>query len=154
MKPWQSYFRFGIAGLLLLTSLVAAAVRYAQGWQVTKLTFDDLQTVTLGNSTIPGSRVTTRIQNLNGSRVSIRGYFMAQSVFQAKGIRKVILMRDHQEPALEDCDYLIVNLQGDATVDFITRPITVIGRFTVLSPPLSQNKSKLYYQIEADAVGI
>lgn len=140
--------RFGIASLLLLTTLVALVIRLADSHAVVEISFLDLEFDSTNGPNSGGSSIPRRIERLHNRRVRIRGYISPQSVFREKGNKSFVLARDHNEPETKDCDFIIIRMLDEAGVDFTTRPITLTGKFSILSPPLTTGNHMLLYEID------
>ena len=72
-----------------------------------------------------------KIVDLNKKTMRIRGYILPTSVFQQSGIKQFVLVRDNQEccfgPGAMLYDCIIIEMDGNKTIDFSTRPISVRG---------------------------
>jgi hypothetical protein len=99
------------------------------------ITFDDLKFDIEKDGTFHREMLTKEIESLNDQIVNLRGFILPASVMQTRNIKKFVLVRDNQEccfgpgAALYDC--VIVQMQGDATAEFTTRPVAVKGKFKV-----------------------
>jgi hypothetical protein len=98
-------------------------------------TFDDLKFEIERGGAFQEEMLTDAIRSLNKKTVRIRGYILPTSVFQQKGIKQFVLVRDNQEccfgPGAMIYDCIIVEMQEGRTADFATRPVTVQGRFEI-----------------------
>jgi hypothetical protein len=98
-------------------------------------TFDDLKFEIERGGAFKEEMLTDPIRSLNKKTMRIRGYILPTSVFQQKGIKQFVLVRDNQEccfgPGAMIYDCIIVEMQEGKTADFATRPVTVQGRFEI-----------------------
>jgi hypothetical protein len=98
-------------------------------------TFDDLKFEIERGGAFQEEMLTDAIRSLNKKTMRIRGYILPTSVFQQKGIKQFVLVRDNQEccfgPGAMIYDCIIVEMQEGRTADFATRPVTVQGRFEI-----------------------
>lgn len=75
------------------------------------------------------------VKKLDGKKVKLRGYILPATLFKETGIDQFVLVRDNQEccfgpgAALFDC--VIVEMVPGKTTDFVTRPVTVEGKFKI-----------------------
>ncbi len=86
-----------------------------------------------GSSEVQVALLTERINQLDGERITIRG-FIRPGVKQ-RGITRFIFVRDNQEccfgPGAALCDCVLVALRPKNPTHFTVRPITVTGTFVV-----------------------
>lgn len=74
-------------------------------------------------------------KELDGKRVKLRGYILPATLFKETDIDQFVLVRDNQEccfgpgAALYDC--VIIEMVPGKTTDFVTRPVTVEGKFAI-----------------------
>ena len=100
-----------------------------------EITFDDIKLELENDEPYQDGKMTDGVRKLHEQKVKLRGYILPTSVFQQKGIKQFVLVRDNKEccfgpgAALYDC--VIVNMEGDATADFTTRVVTVTGKFAI-----------------------
>ena len=79
--------------------------------------------------------LTDEIKKLDGVKVKLRGYILPSTLFKETNIDQFVLVRDNQEccfgpgAALFDC--VIVEMVPGNTTDFVTRPVTVEGKFKI-----------------------
>jgi hypothetical protein len=98
-----------------------------------EITFDDIKLDLAKDEAFTRDRLTSRVEELDGDRVRIRGYILPS--FQQRGLTQFVLVRDNQEccfgpgAALHDC--VVVRMQPGATADFSIRPVAVTGGFRV-----------------------
>ena len=94
---------------------------------------------------------TDAIRSLNKKTMRIRGYILPTSVFQQKGIKQFVLVRDNQEccfgPGAMIYDCIIVEMQEGKSADFATRPVTVQGRFEIDSSSYRYSPDGDHYAI-------
>ena len=108
-----------------------ADARRAKG----EINFDDLQFEIEKDQPFREGSLNRVVKSLNGKRVKLRGYILPSTLFKETGIDQFVLVRDNQEccfgpgAALFDC--VIVEMVPGKTTDFVTRPVTVEGRFKI-----------------------
>ncbi len=99
------------------------------------LTFDDLEFGMEPDADFERSVLGEKIEELDGKRVVIRGFILASSVFQQKGIKEFILVRDNQQCCFGPGAYIYHNMQVQMeegqTANFGIRPVTVEGQFAI-----------------------
>lgn len=98
-----------------------------------EINFDDLKFDIEKDSAFNSSMWTKRLKRINEKNVKLRGYMLPSSIFQSSGIKQFVLVRDNQEccfgPGALLFDCVFVEMAGDATAKFTTRPVTVEGTF-------------------------
>lgn len=100
-----------------------------------EINFDDLKFPIAADQPFDETLLTDGVRQLVDRKVKIRGYILPTNLFTSTGITKFILVRDNQEccfgpgAALYDC--VVVDLDPTAAIDFVTRPITVTGKFGI-----------------------
>ncbi|QDT57782.1 hypothetical protein SV7mr_02670 [Stieleria bergensis] len=98
-----------------------------------EINFDDLKFDIEKDSAFNSSMWTKRLKRINDKNVKLRGYMLPSSIFQSSGIKQFVLVRDNQEccfgPGALLFDCVFVEMTGDATAKFTTRPVTVEGTF-------------------------
>lgn len=117
------------------TGKKAVEVRLSSEAQLAKgeINFDDLKFDIEKDSTFDPKMWTPRLKKISGKKVKLSGYILPSTLFQEKGIKQFILVRDNQEccfgpgAALFDC--VVVNMVDGTSTDFTTRPVTVEGKF-------------------------
>lgn len=103
--------------------------------KVHEITFDDVLLELEKDEPFDPAKLTDRVKELQKKVVRVRGWILPASVFQQKGIRSFVLVRDNMEccfgpgAALHDC--MIVELESGKSTDFTTRPVAVEGVFDV-----------------------
>ena len=108
-----------------------ADARRAKG----EINFDDLQFEIEKDQPFREGSLNRGVKSLNGKKVKLRGYILPSTLFKETGIDQFVLVRDNQEccfgpgAALFDC--VIVEMVPGKTTDFVTRPVTVEGRFKI-----------------------
>lgn len=108
-----------------------ADARRAKG----EINFDDLQFEIEKDQPFREGSLNRVVKSLNGKKVKLRGYILPSTLFKETGIDQFVLVRDNQEccfgpgAALFDC--VIVEMVPGKTTDFVTRPVTVEGRFKI-----------------------
>jgi hypothetical protein len=99
------------------------------------ITFDDLKFDIEKDGLFSREMLTENIEKMNDQIINIRGFILPASVMQTRNIKKFVLVRDNQEccfgpgAALYDC--IIVQMKGDASAEFTTRPVAVKGKFKI-----------------------
>lgn len=100
-----------------------------------EINFDDLKFPIEKDQAFKDEMLTDSVKQLQGREVKLRGFILPASVYQNEGIERFVLVRDNQEccfgpgAALFDC--VMVEMTGGATADFVTRPVTVEGKFAI-----------------------
>jgi hypothetical protein len=98
-------------------------------------TFDDLKFEIERGGKFDKGMLPEKILELNKKTMRIRGFILPTSVFQESGIKQFVLVRDNQEccfgPGAMLYDCIIIEMEGDKTTQFSTRPISVKGKFEV-----------------------
>lgn len=100
-----------------------------------EITFDDLKFDIEKDGKFEREMLTEEIEKLHDQTVRLRGFILPASVMQLRNIKKFVLVRDNQEccfgPGAALYDAVIVQMTGDATVEFTTRPVAVKGKFKI-----------------------
>ncbi len=100
-----------------------------------EINFDDLKFDIAKDASFAASMLTEDVKSLDGKKVKLRGYILPATLFKETGIEQFVLVRDNQQccfgpgAALFDC--VIVEMVPGKTTDFVTRPVTVEGKFKV-----------------------
>lgn len=122
-----------------------------------EITFDNLKFEIEKDGKFDRKMLTPEIEKLNNQVVQIRGFILPASVMQMRNIKKFVLVRDNQEccfgpgAALYDC--VIVQMKGDATAEFTTRPVAVKGKFKIKEFKYPGDEGHYaIYELEATAV--
>ncbi len=101
---------------------------------MTDITFDDLKLDMPTGTLFDRSMLTSRVAQLDGQRVRLRGFIFAGGVFQQTGITSFPFVMNTQckfgPQGLAYC-VILVELDEGVTTDFTTYPVTVEGRLTV-----------------------
>ncbi|MFG0288116.1 MAG: DUF3299 domain-containing protein [Rhodopirellula sp. JB044] len=98
-----------------------------------KITFDDLKFDIEKDEPFDPSKLTKTLKFLNGRKVKLSGYILPSTLFKETNIEQFVLVRDNLEccfgpgAALFDC--VMVEMVPGKTTDFVTRPVTVEGKF-------------------------
>ncbi|MEM1070294.1 MAG: DUF3299 domain-containing protein [Planctomycetota bacterium] len=112
-------------------SKAEAAARRAKG----EVNFDDLQFPIEKDQPFRDSMLTSVVEKLDGKKIKLRGYILPSTLFKEHDIDQFVLVRDNQEccfgpgAALFDC--VIIEMVPGRTTDFVTRPVTVEGKFKI-----------------------
>ncbi|MDA8967916.1 DUF3299 domain-containing protein, partial [bacterium] len=99
------------------------------------INFDDLSFKLEKDAKFKPALLTDEIKKLDGVKVKLRGYILPSTLFKETNIDQFVLVRDNQEccfgpgAALFDC--VIVEMVPGKTTDFVTRPVTVEGKFKI-----------------------
>lgn len=99
------------------------------------INFDDLQFKIEKDARFKPAMLTDDVKKLDGVKVKLRGYILPSTLFKETNIDQFVLVRDNQEccfgpgAALFDC--VIVEMVPGKTTDFVTRPVTVEGKFKI-----------------------
>ena len=129
-----------------------------------EINFDDLKFDLEKDQPFDGSLLTDEIRQLDGTTVKLRGYILPSTLFSETNISQFVLVRDNQEccfgpgAALFDC--VMVEMVPGETTDFVTRPVTVEGKFVIdtesyrCPPGYSPTKAThlAVFRIEGEAV--
>lgn len=123
-----------------------------------EITFDDIKLELEKDEPYADSKMTDAVRKLNGQKIKLRGYILPNSVFQQKGIKQFVLVRDNKEccfgpgAALYDC--VIVDMEEGKTVDFTTRIVTVSGKFVIDTETYKYDNGKNFaiYKITANGM--
>ena len=103
--------------------------------KVHEVSFDDVSLDLEKDEPFDPAKITDRVKELDKEVIRIRGWILPASVFQQRGIRSFVLVRDNMEccfgpgAALDDC--IIVEMESGKSTDFTTRPVAVEGVFSV-----------------------
>jgi hypothetical protein len=140
------------AALLLAAVLGSlAAAQDSKTKKVEEITFDDVKLELKKDEPFEKEKLTERVQELNKKPVRIRGWILPASVFEQKGIRSFVLVRDNMEccfgpgAALHDC--IVVEMEENKATDFTTRPVTVEGVFQVKEYKYPDGKHYAIYHL-------
>lgn len=100
-----------------------------------EINFDDLKFELEKDAPFDEALLTDQIRQLEGTTVKLRGYILPSTLFSETNISQFVLVRDNQEccfgpgAALFDC--VMVEMVPGKTTDFVTRPVTVEGKFVI-----------------------
>lgn len=100
-----------------------------------EINFDDLKFDIEKDAPFDDSMLTKELKGLVGKKVKLRGYILPATLFKEKNIEEFVLVRDNQEccfgpgAALFDC--VVIKMVPPHTTDFVTRPVTVEGKFKI-----------------------
>jgi len=100
-----------------------------------EITFDDLKFDIEKGEPFGREMLTERVKRLDGKNVKLRGYILPSTLFKETNIERFVLVRDNQEccfgpgAALYDC--VMIEMVPGNTTDFVTRPVTVEGKFKI-----------------------
>ena len=109
----------------------SSEARLAKG----EITFDDLKFDIEKGEAFQKEQLTKVVKELNGKKVKLSGYILPSTLFKETDIERFVLVRDNQEccfgpgAALYDC--VMVEMVPGKTTDFVTRPVTVEGKFRI-----------------------
>ena len=97
------------------------------------ITFDDLKFDIEKDEPFDPDKINDTLRFLNGRKVKLSGYILPATLFKETDISEFVLVRDNLEccfgpgAALFDC--VMIEMAGGNTTDFVTRPVTVEGKF-------------------------
>lgn len=100
-----------------------------------EINFDDLKFDLEKDAPFQEDLLTDEIRQLDGTNVKLRGYILPSTLFSETNISQFVLVRDNQEccfgpgAALFDC--VMIQMVEGKTTDFVTRPVTVEGKFVI-----------------------
>lgn len=100
-----------------------------------EINFDDLKFDIEKDKPFKSNMLNDDVKALDGQKVKLRGYILPATLFKEQGIDQFVLVRDNQEccfgpgAALFDC--VIIEMVPGKTTDFVTRPVTVEGKFKI-----------------------
>ncbi|EMI40615.1 putative secreted protein [Rhodopirellula sp. SWK7] len=98
-----------------------------------EISFDDLKFDIEKDEAFAPEKLTETLRFLNGRKVKLSGYILPSTLFKETDIDQFVLVRDNLEccfgpgAALFDC--VMVEMVPGKTTDFVTRPVTVEGKF-------------------------
>lgn len=98
-------------------------------------TFDDLKFDIEKDQEFEESMLTDSVRALHDKKLRIKGYMLPASVFQLKGIKQFVLVRDNQEccfgpgAALYDC--IMIEMAEGKSTEFSDRPVSVSGTMKI-----------------------
>ena len=100
-----------------------------------EINFDNLKFDIDKDAPFDKKMLTNDVKALAGKKVKLRGYILPSTLFKETNIEEFVLVRDNQEccfgpgAALFDC--VIIKMVPGKTTDFVTRPVTVEGKFKI-----------------------
>ena len=100
-----------------------------------EINFDDLKFDIVKDQSFKATMLNKDVKSLEGKKVKLRGYILPATLYKEKGIEQFVLVRDNQEccfgpgAALYDCVW--IDMVPGKTTDFVTRPVTVEGKFEI-----------------------
>jgi hypothetical protein len=98
-------------------------------------TFDDLKFEIEKDQEFKKSMLTDSVRALNDKKLRIKGFILPASVFQLKGIKQFVLVRDNNEccfgpgAALYDC--IMIEMAEGKTTNFSNLPVSVSGTMKI-----------------------
>ena len=98
-------------------------------------TFDDIKFDIEKGGEFQPEMITPELKKLDKKVITLRGFMLPASVFQQKGIKKFVLVRDDREccfgpgAALYDC--VMVEMAPGKAADFSIRMVAVKGKFEI-----------------------
>ncbi len=120
------------------------------------LTFDDLEFEIDRDADFDRSMLGEEIEAMQGKSIVLRGFILDASVFQQKGIKQFVLVRDNQECCFGPGAYIFHNAQVELvegkSTEFSIRPVEVEGTLDIR--PFLGPGGKCYsvYHITANSV--
>ena len=112
------------------------------------ITFDDLKLKLPADTKFKRSILTDRVKAVDGERVSLKGFILALSVFQQKGIKQFVFALNPEckfGPGGEAFCVVLVNMKEGQTTNFTIRPITLEGILSV--DPYNSRDGKATYAV-------
>jgi hypothetical protein len=100
-----------------------------------EINFDDLKFEIEKDAAFTDSMLNETVKSLVGRKVKLRGYILPATLYKETNIEQFVLVRDNQEccfgpgAALFDC--VMIKMVPGKTTDFVTRPVTVEGKFQI-----------------------
>jgi hypothetical protein len=100
-----------------------------------EINFDNLKFDLDKDAPFEDKMLTDDVRKLIDKKVKLRGYILPSTLFKETNIEEFVLVRDNQEccfgpgAALFDC--VIIKMVPGKTTDFVTRPVTVEGKFKI-----------------------
>ena len=100
-----------------------------------EITFDDIKFDIEKGGEFKPEMITPELKKLDKKVITLRGFMLPASVFQQKGIKKFVLVRDDREccfgpgAALFDC--VMVDMAAGKSADFSIRMVAVKGKFEI-----------------------
>ena len=100
-----------------------------------EINFDDLKFDIEKDQAFARDMLTEEILSLQNTKVKLRGYILPATLFRETGIKQFVLVRDNQEccfgPGAALFDAVMIEMVPGKTTDFVTRPVTVEGKFQI-----------------------
>jgi len=100
-----------------------------------EINFDDLKFDIEKDQAFARDMLTEEILALQNTKVKLRGYILPATLFRETGIKQFVLVRDNQEccfgPGAALFDAVMIEMVPGKTTDFVTRPVTVEGKFQI-----------------------
>ena len=92
--------------------------------------------------------LTDEIRKLDGKKVILRGFMDSSSIFQRKGIKQFVLIRDNSiccfGPGAKIYHNVQIDMDGDATAEFPgLQPLEIEGLFSI-KPWTNPGDGKVY----------
>jgi hypothetical protein len=120
------------------------------------LTFDDLEFEIDRDGAFERSMLGEHIEELKDKTVILRGFILDASVFQQKGIKQFVLVRDNQQCCFGPGAYIHHNAQVEMvegkSTEFSLRPVTVKGKFDIRPFLGPDGKCYSVYHLTAESV--
>jgi len=124
---------------------------------VLDLVFDDLEFEIEPDDDFERGMLTEEIEELHDKSVIIRGFILDSSIFQQKGIKKFVLVRDNQiccfGPGAKIHHNIQVDMDEGKTANFTFRPVEIRGTLKI-QPWILPADGKCYsvYHVQAASV--
>ena len=100
-----------------------------------EINFDDLKFDIEKDQPFEETQLSDGVEALAGKKVKLRGYILPATLFRDKGFKEFVLVRDNQEccfgPGAALFDAVVIEMEPGKTTDFVTRPVTVEGKFEI-----------------------
>ena len=123
---------------------------------VLDLTFDDLEFEIERDGKFEREMLGEEIEDFKGKSIILRGFILDASVFQQKGIKQFVLVRDNQECCFGPGAYIFHNAQVELvegkSAEFSLYPVTVKGKFDIRPFLGPDGKCYSVYHITAESV--
>lgn len=120
---------------------------------VIDLKFDDLKFEMAKDAKFERKMLVDKIERLNGAKVKFTGgQIFPASVYQREGIKWFVLVSDTKKCGLPPdplCELIRVEMVGEATAAFTTKPITVEGQFEIREWGIVNGRPMAVYHIKA-----
>lgn len=118
------------------------------------ISFDDLKFDMNKGDPFERSRLTDKIEALDGKRIRLRGYILPS--FQQTGLTQFVLVRDNLSccfgPGAAIYDCVIVEMKPGHSTDYSLYPVAVDGTFTIREMLDPDGKAVAIYHLDGEQV--